>query len=458
MPKRLSLPTITLITTSLASFLTAFTGSSINIALPTIGHELSIHAVRLSWITASYILSANVFLLPMGRLADIWGRARIFTLGTLVFTLASLACSLSSGSSMLIGFRAVQGLGGAMLFGTGVAILSDTFPAEERGKVLGINVTAVYVGLSLGPPLSGLITNSLGWRNIFLLSACVGLVVFGMAFQKLEARKTPAAGGRFDLGGTCLWGSALTATVYGFSRLPAVPGLLLVFLGLVLFSVFLRGEDQKENPLLDLALFRKNRAFAFSNLAALINYSSTHGIGFLFSLYLQYLKGFTPETAGMIMICQPVVMAICSPFAGRLSDRIEPRIVASIGMSLTVIGLAISLFLHRDSSFLHVIASLVILGLGFAFFSSPNTNAIMSTVEKKSYGVASALVATMRLSGQTLSMTIVTLVFATIIGRNEITPEYYPFFLKSLRIILAIFSALCLAGVFASLIRGKIRQ
>jgi len=458
MPKRLALSTIALITTSLASFLTAFTGSSINIALPTIGHELSIHAVRLSWITFAYILSANVFLLPMGRLADIWGRARIFTLGTLVFAMASLACALSSGAFMLIGFRILQGLGGAMLFGTGVAILSDAFPAEERGRVLGINVAAVYIGLSLGPPLSGLITASLGWRNIFVLSAGVGLVVFWLAFRKLEARKIPAAGGRFDLGGACLWGSALTATVYGFSLLPTVLGLVLVFMGLILFSVFLRGEGRKENPLLDLALFRKNRAFAFSNLAALINYSSTHGVGFLFSLYLQYLKGFTPETAGLIMISQPMVMAVCSPFAGRLSDRTEPRIVASIGMALTVTGLVIALFLRRDSSFLHVIAALVTLGLGFAFFSSPNTNAIMSTVEKKSYGVASALVATMRLSGQTLSMTIVTLVFATIIGRHEITPEFYPAFLRSLRIILAIFSALCLAGVFASMIRGKIRQ
>ncbi len=175
------------------------------------------------------------------------------------------------------------------------------------------------------------------------------------------------------------------------------------------------------------------------------------------SLYLQYIKGLNSEQAGLILVAQPVVMAVFSPFAGKLSDKIEPRVVASIGMAFTTVGLLFLSFLNENTAIEYIVGSLIMLGFGFALFSSPNTNAVMSSVEKKFYGVASATLGTMRLTGQMLSMGIATLIFAVFIGRVEIAPEYYLPFLKSVNIAFIIFSALCFAGIFASLARGKVR-
>jgi MFS family permease len=218
-----------------------------------------------------------------------------------------------------------------------------------------------------------------------------------------------------------------------------------------------RWETRVDSPVFDTKLFRHNIVFAFSNLAALINYCATSATGFLLSLYLQYTRGLSPENAGLILVSQPVIMAVFSPLAGRLSDRIEPRIVASIGMTLTVIGLLLFAFLNSATSFPFIIFNLILLGFGFALFSSPNTNAVMSSVEKKFYGVASATLATMRLTGQMLSMGIAMLVFAVYIGRAQITPENYPAFLTSAKTAFIIFAVLCFGGIFASLSRGKVR-
>ena len=209
---------------------------------------------------------------------------------------------------------------------------------------------------------------------------------------------------------------------------------------------------------MQIALFKNNIVFVFSNLAALINYSATFAVSFLLSLYLQYIKGFTPETAGLILIAQPVMMAMFSPLAGILSDRIEPLIVASVGMGLTTVGLFMLIFVSNGASIGYIVTSLIILGLGFGFFSSPNTNAVMGSVDRKFYGVASGMLGTMRLTGQAFSLGISLLLFAIFLGRVQITPEYYPLFLKSMRVAFIIMAALCFLGIFASIARGKTRN
>jgi len=245
--------------------------------------------------------------------------------------------------------------------------------------------------------------------------------------------------------------------MYGFSLLPAMSGAWLILLGTLGILAFVKWEMKVESPVLDMKLFRTNMVFAFSNLAALINYSATFAVTFLLSLYLQYIKGLDPQNAGLILVSQPIVMAIFSPFAGRLSDRIEPRIVASTGMALTVLGLSLFTFLSEKTVLEFIVASLILLGVGFALFSSPNTNAVMSSVEKRFYGVASGTLGTMRLIGQMLSMGIAMLIFAIYIGRAQITPEYYLLFLRSVNVAFIIFAVLCFGGVFASLARGKVR-
>ena len=447
-----------LIAATLASFLTPFMGSSTNVALPSIGREFSMDAVLLGWVPTAYLLAAAMFLVPFGRLADIHGRKKIFTYGIIVYTLASLFSGLAPSATLLIAARILQGVGSAMIFGTGVAILTSVFPARERGRVLGINVAAVYIGLSLGPFIGGFLTQLLGWRSIFLLNVLVGLVVIAFVVWRLEGEWAEARGEAFDLVGSIIYALTLLILMYGFSLLPDRMGLGLILISVVGLGSFIWWEINTKNPVLNLDLFAKNRTFAFSNLAALINYSATSAVTFLLSLYLQYIKALSPAQAGLVLIAQPIVQATFSPLAGRLSDRIEPRIVASAGMTLTATGLILLIPVNPATPLWAIIARLVLLGFGFALFSSPNMNAIMSSVEKKFYGVASGTAGTARLLGQMLSMGIAMLLFALFIGRIEITPETYPLLLISMRTAFAIFAALCMVGIVASLARGKIRE
>ena len=435
-----------------------FMGSSITIALPSIGEEFSMNAVLLGWVATAYLLAVAMFLVPFGRIADIHGRKTIYLWGLFIFTCSSLLAALSTSPTQLILSRALQGFGGSMIAGTGVAILSSVFEPGERGKALGINVAATYSGLSLGPFLGGLLTQHLGWRSIFWLNVPLGAIMIGMVLWKLQGEWAEARGERFDYAGSVIYGFTLLAMIYGLSLLPANFGVWLILIGILGMIVFIKYEATLQSPVFNLSLFRDNKVFSFSNLAALINYSATFAVSFILSLYLQYTKGFPPEEAGMILVSQPIMQAIFSPFAGKLSDRIEPRIVASIGMGFTALGLFLLIFLEEQTSVVFVISTLVLLGFGFAFFSSPNTNAVMSSIDKRSYGVASATLATMRATGMMFSMGLVMVIFAVTMGRVQMTPEYYPLFLKSAVTAFRVFTLLCVGGIFASLARGKVRQ
>jgi EmrB/QacA subfamily drug resistance transporter len=446
-----------LLVAALGSFLTSFMSSSVNIALPSIGREFAMDAVLLSWVATSYLLAAAMFLVPFGRIADIHGRKRVFTYGILIYTVSSLLSAISTSAVILICFRILQGIGGAMIFGTAVAVITSVFPAGERGKALGINVATVYSGLSLGPFLGGFLTQHFGWRNIFLVNVPLGGLIMAFIFWKLKGEWVGAKGEKFDFTGSIIYSLTLIAIMYGFSLLPAMSGAWLILMGVLGILAFIRWEMKVESPVLNMNLFRNNTVFAFSNLAVLISYSATFAVSFLLSLYLQYTKGLSPQNAGLILVSQPLVQAIFSPFAGRLSDRIEPRVVASMGMVLTAVGLSLFTFLNEKTTLEFIVGSLILIGFGFALFSSPNTNAVMSSVKKRFYGVASGTRGTMRLTGQMLSMGIAMLIFAIYIGRVQITPEHYTLFLRSAKAAFIIFASLCFGGIFASLARGKVR-
>jgi EmrB/QacA subfamily drug resistance transporter len=452
---------VVLLVATTASFIFPFTGSAVNIALPVLGKELSLDAVMLGWIATAYLLASATFLVPFGRIADIYGRKKIFTCGIVIYTLSSLFAGLASSATMLISCRVFQGIGGAMLAGTAVALLTTVFPTNERGKVLGINVAVTYIGLSLGPVLGGILTQHLGWRSIFFVSAFLGLIVIGIVLGKLKGEWTGAKGERFDLAGSVIYILGLVALIYGFTLLQQSSGMwlgvCLIVGGVIGLWAFTRWEMRTRSPVLDMSLFKNSRAFTFSNLAALINYSATWAVSLLMSLYLQYLKGLNPQSAGLILVAMPAMQAFFSPLAGRLSDRIEPRIIASAGMALTTVGLIIFIFLNEETPLALIIGNLILLGLGFAFFSSPNTNAVMSSAPKAAYGVASATLATMRQVGMTFSMGVAMLMFALYIGRVQITLEYYPLFQESMKTSFIIFAILCFGGIFASLARGKVR-
>jgi EmrB/QacA subfamily drug resistance transporter len=449
--------TVALVSASLAVFFITLTSSGLNVALPSINKEFSSDAILLSWIVTSFVLSSAVFSLPFGRIADILGLKKMFLYGMILFTSVSAISVFSNSSIMLIICRSVQGLAAAMIAVNSIAMVTAIFPAKERGRALGINIACVYAGSAVGPFLGGILTEHLGWRSVFIINIPVGLAVAAILIWKIKGEWQESKGEKFDYGGSLISGLALIALMYGFSLLPEITGVVLILAGVAGLIAFLRWESRTANPILNVGLFQKNKAFIFSNLAGLISYTAIFAVSFLMSLYLQYIKGFTPEQAGLILVSQPVMQALLSPFTGRLSDKIEPRIIASAGMALIFAGLLLFSTLSTDTSTLQVIFTLIILGVGFALFSSPNSNAVMTAVLPKYFGVASAVMSTMRSVGQMLSMGITMIVMAVVIGRVAITPQYYPVFLNSVKIAFGIFAALCIFGILASLIRGKVR-
>jgi len=448
---------VVLLVTTLAAFVSPFGVSSVNIALPSIEKEFLMDAILLSWVTTAYLLASAIFLVPFGKIADIFGRKRIFTYGILIFTFASVGSAISSSALMLICFRVLQGIGSAAVYCVGAAMLTSVFPPTELGKVLGINLAAVYIGNSAGPFLGGFLTHHFSWRSIFVVNVFLGLIVIFLIFWKLKGEVHRGEKERFDLMGSIIFSITLLLILYGFSQLSTMRGVWLMLPGVLGILAFVKWETKTQVPVLDINLFRNNRVFAFSNLAALIHYSATFAVTFLLSLYLQYIKKLTPESAGLVLVSQPIVQAFFSPFAGKLSDRAEPRIVASLGMALTAGGLAMFIFLNEKTTLWFIVASLILLGFGFALFSSPNTNAVMSSVENRFYGVASGALGTMRVIGMVLSMGTIILIFSIYIGKVQITSEYYPVFLRCVRMAFTFLAALCFLGIFASLARGNVR-
>ncbi|MGI6711494.1 MAG: MFS transporter, partial [Bacillota bacterium] len=313
-----SIKRYTLIIVSMASFLTPFMGSAINLAIPSIGKEFGISTFLLGWLASSYLLASAAFLVPFGRLADIVGRKKVFVLGISIFALSSILCGIAWSIEMLIFSRILQGTASAMIFGTGVAILTSVFPPHERGKVLGINVATVYTGLSLGPVLGGVMNHHLGWQSIFIFTAVIAAAAAIVTIMKMRGEWAGAKGEKFDITGAILYSIGLIALMYGISAVAEIPSAkYLLVLGIVILGIFILYELKAKAPVLNLSLF-KNVTFAFSNLAAFINYSTTSGLGFLLSLYLQIISGFDSQVAGLILLSQPVIMALLSPFAGSL--------------------------------------------------------------------------------------------------------------------------------------------
>jgi len=438
------------------SFVTPFMASSINVALPSIGREFHIDAMLLSWVAAAFILTSSSLLVPLGRLSDIVGRKKIYAQGMIVFAISSAFGACAWSGEVLIACRVGQGVGAAMTFATGMAIITSVFPPERRGQALGITVACVYVSLSVGPFLGGVITEHISWRGIFAVVVPPAAFVVWLVYAMLEGEWAEAKGEEFDWLGSVVYTVSLVSFMYGLSKAPAVESLGFLAAGLIGAGVFVKRESSAAFPVLDLGLFRTNRVFALSCLAALLNYASTFAVTFLMSLYLQDVKGLSAQVAGTVLITQPAFMAALSPLAGRLSDRIEPRIVSSLGMFVTMVGLGLLTRLRADTDLLSVVVNLGVLGFGFALFSSPNMNAIMGSVDRRYYGIASGLTATMRQLGMMFSMGIALVLFAVFIGRVKISPEVQGPFMDAVRAAFGVFAALCLVGIFASLARGRL--
>lgn len=440
---------------SITSFMGTFLISSINIALPSIEKSLGMDAVMLSWVVTSFLLSTAMFLLPVGRWGDNSGIGKLYKIGLIIFTLGSIACALAPTGKWLIVARFFQGIGAAFTNTTGQAILVSAFPPQHRGRVIGISVSSVYLGLSFGPFFGGMLTQQLGWHSIFVVSALLGLISTLIAFRFLDKDEVQHnKSGNMDFKGLITFMLGLVCLVYGSSQIPDTKGWLIMGGGLLSLVLFWIIETKEKIPVIDTKMYTKNRLFAYSNLAALINYCATAAIVFFLSLYLQKVQQLTPQQAGLILIAQPIMMTVFSPFVGRLSDKFEARYFATIGMAMCSIGLASMAFLTSETPHWIIVSILLWVGLGFALFSSPNMNIIMSSVDRSQYGQASGSAASMRIIGQIISMTIVTLLFAGMFGGNGINEVTNSIFLKAMKWGFLTFAGISLVGIYFSVKRS----
>lgn len=448
-----------LLVVAVTSFLGTFLVSSVNIALPTIEKDLVLNAIELSWVITAFILATALFMLPSGSWGDRSDNRRLFKLGLILFTLASGICYVAPDGHWLVAARFLQGIGSAFTGTTGQAILVSSFPAEKRGQVLGISVASVYGGLALGPLVGGIITLHIGWRALFLIATIFGLVTIIISHIFLKSNEQAhQSDTRGDKTGTILFMIGLAALVYGSSLIPSVAGWSLISGGAILLLLFWKYESSIKYPMLDTRLFSHNRLFTYSSLSALINYTATFAIVFFLSLYLQKVQGLSPRDAGAVIVAQPAMMALFSPIVGKLSDKIQPRYFATTGMAMCSTGLAMLAFLDADTPVWIIVTILLWVGIGFALFSSPNMNTIMSSVERRQYGQASGLASSMRVFGQIISMSIVTLIFSLLFGSMSIEEVPNSIFLQAMRWGFLIFALIGLPGIYFSYNRGNLTR
>ena len=441
---------------TLNAFSTPMMLSATNVALPAISENFSLSAVTLSWVPMAYLMASAMFILIFGRVADLFGRTRLFLLGTGAVVVTSIFTALSISQEMLLLGRFLQGISAAMLYATQMAIVSSVFPPERRGRAIGIVVSAVYVGLAAGPLLGGVATDLFGWRANFLLHIPLALVVIHIGLHKVKG-ECSGKKGDLDFIGAALFALTILLLCLAITSFPGKWSMALLALCLVILTFFIRHVKTVENPIWDIRLFWGNAIFTRSCGASLIMYTAIYANVVLMSLYLQQIKLLSATETGLFLMIQPISMAALSPVFGRLSDRIEPRILASAGMAVTALGLFFLSSLTAHSLLLNIGLALALTGVGFSLFSSPNTNAIMGSVDKKDYGSASGTAATTRVLGQLSSMMLVAFAMSLIVGDNVIDANNLPALEQSIQLSFSIAAAICLPGILLSISRGKLR-
>ena len=411
-----------LVLSSVGAFMGPLDGSIVSVALSAMSPSLRLSFGAAMWVQAAYLLAMAVLLIPLGRLADQHGRVRYYLMGTAVFTVGSLLAALSMGGAWLIVTRVVQGGGAALMVATSAAIVTAVFPPQERGRALGINVMAVYIGLTVGPPLGGILVDTLGWRSIFLINLPIGIIVLVWGWLLLPRSERMEGAPRVDFAGAALLGAFLISLLVPLTFAPEWGWAAPLTIGLLVLSAaalvgFVVVERRVTSPVLDLDLLVHNRLFAAANLAALLNYMALYAISVLTAIFLEIVQGRSASVSGLLILSQPLLMAVLSPFSGHLSDKIGSRVLATGGMVAIAVGMVLLAAMPTTAPVWQVAGDLAVVGLGMAAFSAPNTSAIMGSVRRDQLSVASAFIGTMRTTGQALSVALLGGIAASQLGR-----------------------------------------
>lgn len=448
---------IILLICSILNFFAVFAVNAVIVIVPAVAGEFHMSNITQNWISMIFFLVVAVLSVPAGQISGKYGLKRVTILSTILFIVISIINVIVTSSEAFLASRLILGISLAFINVTSMAMVVSAFDAEERGKALGINIMAVYLGLSSSPVLGGILSYQLGWRSVILLGVPFLLVILLLLLTIVDEEWITFENIPIDLKGSVLYGIGMALFIYGFTILNEIPGVILTVLGVIILLMFAAVELKVEHPVFDVKFF-KNRAFLSANFASLCAYLATFAVTTILNYHLQYIKGIDSQTAGLILLVAPLCQVVLAPIAGRLSDRYVPQILAAIGMGLGTLSLLLFSFLDASTSIEFLVVAMILYGVAFGLFSPPNTNVIMGSVPPKDTAVASASVATMRTVGQAMSIGILTLVFAFVMGNVPMVEEHYPLLTQSCQITCLICVVLCLASVFASLVGIKSKK
>jgi EmrB/QacA subfamily drug resistance transporter len=446
-----------LVTVCIAQFMAPFMLTSVGVALPSLGRDLGATAMQLGLVEQLYVLSLAMSMLTFGRLGDIVGQRRLFLVGLGVFTLLTFSLGFGNSVRMVMIFRFVQGIGASLVLSGSMALVAAAYPPELRARKIGLVSACTYAGLSTGPVIGGYVTLHFGWRYVFLMTVPIGIVAVAVCLFGMKEMERNASGERMDWTGSLAYavsvGLVMTGAAHAKDLLLGLPMIAAGIIGLV---VFIRMEKKSPSPLLDVNLLSKNRFFTLSCLAAMGNYAATFGLIFLMSLFLQYNMGLSPRQAGYVLLMQPLMQVVASPVAGRLAERFDITKVATGGMLASSAGLLLAAFTAATGVPVWMVAGeLMLIGTGFGIFITPNSTAIMGSVERKQFGVASGMIGAMRTLGMAVSLTTISLILSLFMGEHEISRATLPTFLLSVRTGLVVYAIFSCLGVILSIGRGR---
>lgn len=446
-----------LLAVCVAQFVLPFMMAGVNSVLPSIGESTGASAHELSLLTTFYALGLAIFQLTSGRMGDVWGRRRVFLAGMGIFIVTGSVLGCLNDITPMIVLRFVQGAGGAMFSASSLAILAAAAPPGMRSQYLGLSGAAVYAGVACGPPVAGMIAGFIGWHWLFWGNALAGVLAFSLMRFTVRTEWYQGKGEPFDWQGGAVYGAGMAALTIGSTILQSAMGTAwsLLAVGLVLLVVYVRMELRVAYPLLDVRLLVRNKVFGLSALAAFINYASSFGLLFFFSIYLQVVRGFDVHTAGLFLALQFIIQAGTTPWAGRLADRKGAEKISTIGIALCGVGLCACALLGRDTPLWYLVAAQVLLGLGISLFAIPNTTVLLESAGPEHLGQAAGLTGAVRTGGGLFNMTVISCTLNYYLGNAPVTPENIDAFLQSLRVDLMLFGALNLFAVGCAL--GRMR-
>ena len=451
---KFDLETIVIFVSFITSFFAVFLSNGIIIGVPAIAQDFAMNNVIQNWVPTIFFLVVAVFTVPAGQISGKFGVKKSLLAGIIVYLIGSIGAVLSFSTESFLIFRIMQGAGVAFLNVSAMAMVVHAVAPKNRGKALGFTVTGVYLATSLSPVICGFLVHNLGWRSMFYFVIPFLVLCIILMITKIPQEWKTYQDDKIDKVGSILYGIGILFFIYGFTSLITTPGKILTVLGIILLVIFGAYELRQKSPVFNMNLF-KNKKFTSSNIAALCSYIAVMVVTTILNYHFQYVRGWDAQMSGMILIITPIIMAIMAPNAGKLSDKIHPQKLAALGMGIATVALLILTFLTGKTPLYMVIIAMILQGIGMGLFSSPNMNAIMSSVPPKDAPTASASQATMRTIGQTMSLGLLTLVFAWIMGSLELAPQYASMIVQASQTICGICTVACLLAIFASLVGVK---